>query len=176
MNCKACNKSFEEVGYHCKGMCRTCYNIQWAKANRVSKKRETLDHCVKCLSKWGSTSIKGKPVKEASRGLCKICYNQYYAKVASTICKRCNRDMGKKSKSVCSLCKIELEAMKSPSKRKLPKVDNMAIDKETKETMRRLFNRYKWGTNTLVDPYITLNLYLDVFSNENIKGLSLIHI
>ncbi len=78
--------------------------------------------------------------------------------------------MGKKSKGHCPLCKIELDSMRSPGKRALPKIEKITIDKEVKESMRKLFNRYKFGTNTLVDPFVLTNIYLEVFSNENIKG------
>jgi hypothetical protein len=163
--CSLCAEPFtDELRLHSKGMCRKCYY----KSRRPSK--EKLDHCIKCLSKWGSKSEKGKEVKPGSKSMCKMCYQRFYSKTVSSACKRCHKDMGKKVKGMCSLCKIELDNMRSPSRRSLPKIDKIKIDIETKEIMRRLFNRYKFGLNTLVDPFIVTNLYLEVFSDEVTKG------
>jgi hypothetical protein len=169
-NCVACKKPFVEVNYHAKMMCRNCYNAGYARIKKSKEKPVKLDHCIKCLSKWGSISEKNKVVKPGPKSMCKMCYQRSYNKSISSSCKRCGKDMGKKTKAVCPICKIELDNMKSPGKRTLPKIDRIAIDKETKEMMRRLFNRYKFGLNTLVDPFIVTNLYLEVFSDENIKG------
>jgi hypothetical protein len=170
--CVTCNRSFLEVNYHSKNKCRNCYNAEYMRNKKVPvEKIEKLDHCIKCLSKWGAPAEKkGKIVKQGSKGMCKMCYQRSYNRSISSCCKRCGKEMGKKIKAVCSICKIELESMKSPGRRTLPKVDRINIDKETKETMRRLLNRYKFGLNTLVDPFIVTNLYLDVFSDDNIKG------
>lgn len=163
-NCQGCNTSFSEIKYHAKNMCCNCYY----QSRRVEKKE--LDHCSKCLCKWGSQSQKNKVVKKGPKGMCRICYQRHYAKMSTTVCRRCGSDMGRKSKSVCSLCKIELESIKAPSKRTLPNVDKVTIDRETREKMRKVFNRYKWGLNTLVDPFIVTDLYLTVFSSEVTKG------
>lgn len=163
-SCQGCNKSFNEIKYHAKNMCCNCYYA----SRRIEKKE--LDYCVKCFSKWGSKSQKGKEVKRGPKGMCKPCYQQHYAKLATKSCNRCGADMGKKAKGVCSLCRIELESMKAPSKRTLPDVNKVTIDKETKEKMRKVFNRYKFGLNTLVDPFIVTDLYLTVFSSEVTKG------
>lgn len=163
--CALCTEPFGELKLHALNMCRKCYY----KSRRP--KREKLDYCIKCLCKWGSPSEKkGKIVKEGPKGMCKMCYQRSYSRSISSTCKRCHKDMGKKVKGMCSLCKIELDNMRSPSKRSLPKIDKIKIDIETKEIMRRLFNRYKFGLNTLVDPFIVTNLYLDVFSSEVTKG------
>ena len=162
--CLMCAKSFTEIKYHAKDMCCNCYY----KSRR--KEKEKLDHCITCLSKWGSQSEKNKTVREGPKGMCKSCYQKQYAKSINSTCKRCGKDMGKKVKGHCSLCKVELDAMKSPSRRVLPDVSKIKIDRITKETMRRLFNRYKWGMNTLVDPFVVTDLYLTVFSSEVTKG------
>jgi hypothetical protein len=162
--CLGCKTSFSEVKKHAKGFCCKCYYA----SRKVEKQKP--DHCLNCLCKWGSQSEKNKIVKQGPRGMCKACYQRDYNKSITASCKRCNREVGKKIKGLCPLCKIELESMKSPSKRKLPKIDKISIDRETKEVMRRLFNRYKYGLNTLVDPFVVSNLYLEVFSDENIKG------
>lgn len=163
-SCLTCKTSFLEVKRHAKGFCSRCYY-----ASRRTKK-EKLDYCTNCLAKWGSKSEKNKIVKEGPKGMCKMCYQRHYVKTSTTDCKRCGKDMGKRVKGFCSLCKLELESMKSPSRRNLPDVNKIKIDKETKEMMRRVFNRYKWGTNTLVDPFIVTDLYLTVFSSEVTKG------
>jgi hypothetical protein len=151
-------------------MCRNCYNATWLKERDTMTKQPKKDHCIKCLCLFGSITAKGKKLLPGSKDMCKPCYQQFYVKTISTICKRCSRDMGKKTKGYCSMCKVELEEMKSPARRVLPDVNKMKIDKETKEMMRRIFNRYKFGTNTLVDPFIVTDLYLTVFSSESTKG------
>lgn len=169
-HCVRCERSFEDVNYHSRDMCCNCYNNEWIKANRLPKRQAPKDHCVSCLAKWGSKNKKGKEIKPGPKGMCRPCYQTYYNKTSSSCCKRCNRDMGKKSKSVCSLCKIELEAIKAPGKRNLPTFEKVKITKETRESLRRVMNRYKHGLNTLVDPFIVTDIYLEVFSDENIKG------
>jgi len=162
--CELCDEAFGEVKLHAKGMCRKCY----FRSRRPVK--EKFDYCIKCLSKWGSQSEKGKVVKPGPKQMCKMCYQRFYSTTISSSCKRCGKDMGKKVKGMCSLCKIELDNMRAPSRRSLPHIDRITIDIETKEIMRRLFNRYKFGLNTLVDPFIVTNLYLEVFSNQVTKG------
>lgn len=169
-DCVKCKRSFNEVNYHSRFMCRNCYNAEWVKNRDSMTKKPKKESCSECLCLFGSIGKRGKPLLPGSKGLCKPCYNKYYAKTTSTNCKRCGRDMGKKAKNHCSLCKVELDEMKSPSKRALPQVSKIGIDKETKESMRKIFNRYKWGVNTLVDPFIVTDLYLTVFSTEATKG------
>ena len=170
--CVKCDRSFEVVYYHSSDMCRNCYNINWSKKRRESKvpKEQAKDHCESCLAKWGSLNKKGKEVYLASKGMCRPCYQKYYNRTRSSCCKRCNRDMSKKIKGVCSLCKIELETIKAPGRRNLPTFSKVSMDRETREVLRRVLNRYKFGLNTLVDPFIVTNLYLEVFSDDNIKG------
>lgn len=163
-SCQGCNKSFNEIKYHAKNMCCNCYYA----SRRVEKKE--LDYCITCLSKWGSISQKNKTVKKGPKGMCKMCYQKHYAKLATTNCNRCGADMGKKAKGVCSLCRIELESIKAPSRRALPDINKISIDRETKEVLRKVLNRYKCGLNTLVDPFIVTNLYLEVFSDDVTKG------
>ena len=43
-------------------------------------------------------------------------------------------------------------------------------EEQTKEVLRKLMNRYKFGLNTLVDPFIVTDIYLDVFSVEEARG------
>lgn len=162
--CESCDEPFGELKLHAKGMCRKCY---YRSRRPVAEK---FDYCIKCLCKWGSKSEKGKLVKAGPKNMCRMCYQRSYNKSISSSCKRCGKDMGKKVKGMCSLCKIELDDMRSPGKRTLPKFEKITIDKETKEMMRKLFNRYKFGLNTLVDPFIVTNLYLEVFSDEVTKG------
>lgn len=163
-NCISCSKSFTEIKLHALAMCRSCYY----KSRKPIK--EKFDHCITCLCKWGSISEKNKTVKEGPKNMCKSCYQRQYTKSINSSCKRCGKDMGKKVKGHCSLCKVELEAMKSPGRRTLPDVSKIKIDRVTKETMRKLFNRYKYGLNTLVDPYVVTDIYLTVFSSEATKG------
>ena len=163
-SCLGCKTSFSEIKKHAKGFCNRCYYA----SRKVEK--EKPDHCSNCLSKWGSISEKNKVVKKGPKGMCKSCYQRYYTRTSTTECNRCGQDMGKKVRGVCSLCKLELEAMKSPGRRNLPDVNKVKIDKETKESMRKVFNRYKFGTNTLVDPFIVSDLYLTVFNSESTKG------
>lgn len=168
--CVRCDRKFGDVRYHSKNMCQNCYNYTWHLNREKTVKKEKPDHCIKCLCKWGFISEKGKEVKQGSHGMCKMCYQRSYQKTISSKCKRCEREMGKKIKGYCSLCKVELDNMKSPGKRTLPKIDKIKIDRETRESIRRVFNRYKYGLNTLVDPFVVTNLYLDVFSDEVTKG------
>ena len=168
--CTACQRLFTVVDYHSKNMCRSCYNVEWSRRRAELTKKQKLDHCVKCMCKWGSTNEKGKTINPGSHGMCKMCYQRLYNKNISSDCKRCGKNMGKKTKGHCSMCKIELEEMKSPGRRTLPDVNKIKIDRVTKETMRRLFNRYKYGLNTLVDPFVVTDIYLTVFSSEATKG------
>lgn len=166
-NCLKCDTSFQETRYHALNLCRRCYNTE-----RKTPKEPKKDYCSKCMCLFGSISSKKKELKEGPMGLCKPCYAKHYAATSSTDCKRCGKDMGKKVKGVCPLCRIDLEQMKSPSKRNLPSIGKINIDRETKEMMRRVFNRYKFGTNTLIDPFVVTNLYLTVFSSESTKGMT----
>ena len=76
--------------------------------------------------------------------------------------------MGKKIKGICSLCKIEIESYKPPSQRSIRIPKKININRETKEDLRKLMNRYKFGLNTPIDPFILTNIYLDiVWSSEN---------
>lgn len=168
--CLRCERSFEEVHYHSKDMCRNCYNYNWITTNRALNKEPKIDHCLSCLLKWGDLNKKGKEVSLASKGMCRPCYQSYYNKTKSLNCKRCGKEMGKKVKGVCSLCRIELETIKSPGRRGLPIPNKAIIDRETKEILRKLMNRYKFGLNTLVDPFIVTDIYLDVFSVEEARG------
>lgn len=136
----------------------------------MTKPLEKSNTCIKCFRDFGSITDKGKQLLKGSKGFCKPCYNKYYLKSTLSNCKRCDKELLKKSKGFCSLCKVELESMKSPSKRSLPKIEKIKIEKSDKEIMRRIFNRYKWGMNTLVDPFIVTDLYLTVFSFENTKN------
>ena len=169
-NCLRCERSFEEVTYHSSGKCRNCYNILWIQNRDSMTKKPKLDHCVQCKCLFGSISQRGKKVLPGSKSMCKTCYNRYYLSNTSTTCRRCDKEMNKKIKGVCSLCRIELDNLKAPSRRTLPQVSKIKIDKDTKEMLRKTFNRYKFGTNTLADPFVVTDLYLTVFSSEATKG------
>jgi len=170
MDCKAdeclgCKTSFSEVKYHAKDFCQKCYY------NSRKKTKIKLDYCITCLCKFGSQSEKNKTVKPGPKSMCRSCYHRSYIKSINSGCKRCGKDLGgRKVKGLCSLCKVELDAMKAPSKRTLPNVNKINIDKDTKESMRKLFNRYKFGLNTLADPFVVIDIYLTVFSSEATKG------
>jgi hypothetical protein len=169
-DCIRCKRSFNEVNYHSKLMCRNCYNAEWLKNRDLMIDKTKSKNCSQCLCLFGSINKKGKPLLPGPKGLCKTCYGRYYKKTASLNCKRCGRDMGKKIKGYCSICKVELDDIKPAGRKLLPQTDKIKIDIDTKEKMRKIFNRYKFGLNTLVDPFILVDLYLTVFSTEATKG------
>lgn len=184
-NCVRCLRSFRLVNYHSKNKCRSCYNKIWIDTKRgliagktASKTyinegglvKPVEDNCRGCKLLWNSVNDKGKKVVLQASGMCRQCYNINYKLTSSFRCKRCGNDMGKKIKGICSLCKIEIESYKPPSQRSISIPKKVNMNRETKEDLRKLMNRYKFGLNTPIDPFILTNIYLDVVSsseNEN---------
>jgi len=185
-NCDRCLRSFRVVNYHSKNKCRSCYNKIWIDNKRGLDPDKNLkaagktytdqsglikiveEKCLGCKLLWNSINDKGKKVVLQASGMCRACYNINYKLTSSFRCKRCGNDMGKKIKGICSLCKIEIESYKPPSQRSIRIPKKININRETKEDLRKLMNRYKFGLNTPIDPFILTNIYLDiVWSSEN---------
>lgn len=155
--CVRCKKVFGiEPKRHAKDMCQSCYSYTWAKARMDIKDREPANtHCKTCnISFIDGVYPNGKPVRKASKGLCKKCYN----KVSTRFCTKCGKNKGKKGHGECSLCKIESGKWKKRA------YNPQKISQENMNLLRSILTRYKYGVNTLVDPFIVADLYLTIYT------------
>lgn len=153
ITCTRCGESREK---HAKGMCRSCYQINWS-GTKNPRERSTKTHCENCSLQFSvDYNHKGRLVERASKGLCRTCYN----KIANKICSICGGLKKKRSQGPCSNCKI---------KRNQKEIIE-AVPTITKEDMREiklLIIRWRSGFISPVDAYVIADLYLRTHEGAN---------
>lgn len=159
--CVGCKVSFELIKYHSRNMCSKCYHKD-IYSGLYKVKKEANDACKVCNLKYGDINKKGKEIQRGAQGYCRRCYANAYNKHkqnGGNFCKRCNEPVSL-SKEHCNTCRWELSGKKD-YKRK-PN-NQIKVDYETYELMRRLFYRFKEGKQTPVDHLRVADLYIQLF-------------
>lgn len=168
-NCVNCRREFTDVVKNfCKNKCQHCYFSERSGTNSLPKEVK-VESCIKCGRKPGDLDSKGRPLANLVKGLCRKHYNSFYLQSACDICKSC----GLKFKSprlscLCSMCKPVKEHQ--PKKVKKMKsgllIKRRDIPQETLQTMLTLFRRYKNGTQSPIDHFRVVDVFLDVFAGH----------
>lgn len=148
------------------------------------------DNCMCCGVEFGTMDEKGKIIKYHAKGFCRRCYNNIYEKktyqkkekVKATHCVVCGKEFDDNlklcSKAMCRACYYiyNKSAIKKPKVIKPPKqlkTDKQSLDRETKETIRRLLNKFKYGIYDEVDIYILLDLYIYLSKKEQFVDIKI---
>jgi len=168
--CVKCERVFnDEVKFHCREMCQSCYASNWYAIRKKSIPKEEKNvarNCVECNLEFNvDIDIRGKIARRSSKGCCVSCYN----KKRDTICPKCGADKLKRSQGICSNCRIDKKT-KSLKEGKTP-----PLPKEYVNDVRSVLLRYKWGFQTQVDPLIVTDLYINIYDSgyKNALGLGI---
>lgn len=154
-NCVGCNISFQEERYYCKDYCYKCYYKQYYGA--VNK---STDFCVSCNLQFGTLNKKGRPVFKITSTLCRSCYHKKNQEVVK--CQKCDMFISG-TKTYCAMCSIELGLSYKKKWRPKKKNDNVGLTKIQFEFIRRLFGRFKIGSQDYVDYFRVADIYVDVY-------------
>jgi hypothetical protein len=170
-NCSGCKRDFnKDVKHAARGYCNRCYLRQYNKDKGVDfgvvkKSRLKQEHCSCCQLKFGSLNSKNKEVILRSSNLCRQCWYKNYRKNLITKCTSCNAEYDKASSSIhCSNCRQYKRKRYNTQPNVLPTYDE-------REKIRLLLNRFKHGTQTLVDPFILIDLYMTFYNDDSNTAL-----
>ncbi len=171
--CITCNLSFDRIKRHAKNMCQPCYSR--AKKGIINPRKKDLPpHCSECKLEYGALNEKGKEVKKGSMGMCKLCYSRAYSlRNEPKPCRNCGRTMRNGLKNICQLCDDELKdkfykenphVRKSESFRNKQIAEKVILTDEQFELIRRLFVKFKLGSQNSADFFRVVDIYLDLFN------------
>lgn len=155
-NCIGCGLLFGDgVKWVAKDFCMKCYNKNYNLKNKVEKP----PNCKGCGLIWGSINRRGNIVKRATTIFCSSCYPRI--KDQSNKCLKCG-DIIRAIHEMCKQCKMEDQPKYGVTKAN----DQMRMNRETYESVRRLLSRFKVGSQTPIDHWIVLDLYLSLFGYD----------
>ena len=158
-NCKDCEHPFTtDRPYHAKERCTNCYIKMWQKEKRAYNKRpKEIKTCVECGISIGELNKKGKLCDVLIKQRCRPCYAKYNRNQLCDRCEKCGvQFITGSSVCLCLSCRPKSRYSKAEIGYKDLNVEQLSM-------MLTLFRRYKNGTNTPVDNFRVVDLYLDIY-------------
>lgn len=162
-NCQDCLQPFtNERPYHAKSRCTNCYIKMWQKEKRSYNKRpKEVTTCIDCNISIGQKNKKGKLCDVLIKRRCRSCYSKWNRNQLCLTCEKCGvQFITGSSACLCLSCRPKSRYSGKTIKRKDLSVEQFS-------TMLTLFRRYKTGTNTPVDNFRVVDLYLDIFESQS---------
>lgn len=164
--CIDCEYVFDDFRkYHSRDRCNPCYQRLYTKGISAKYKRKEVEtNCKLCSAEYGTINAKGRAVLKGSQGFCKSCYAK--ERKPKKECENCGNVMLAGSNTgLCVVCR-ELKRGEGRKRSYIRKVKLLPfVDEETYETIRRLLVRYKFNTNTIVDNFRVLDVYMELYDN-----------
>lgn len=161
-SCLVCEVKFDDkVNYHAKGMCSKCYQAKNWREKRAYNQRVVVTKCSECGLSKGDRNHKNKLIEKFITGLCRYCYNKRKKERTCYQCITCGVTFDKGSlMCYCPTCLPR----KRHDDREISKKD---LTPENLSEMLTLFRRFKNGTQTKVDHFRVVNLYLDILESKS---------
>lgn len=157
-HCKHCgiefgtiNKKGRIVNYYANDLCRACYIYLYNQKynidneNYIPRVSIKTTHCLECGREFGvDLNALGNPLKLHCKGLCNSCYTILY-----------------RNKKKLPKVKKEPKPKPKPKPKKQTIEEGIHLEREYKERLRKLLNRFKYGVYNKVDIFELVNYYMD---------------